>query len=249
MRTFKKLFCLVLLGGIFTGANVAQAQDQALQNLIQGKKFFWEAKFDRALTALRQVTQIPDAKREYLFEAFLYTGFVLLRQDAPLAEANSVFRQAINLDPRRRLDEMVIPPDLSEPFYDVRNQMVGCMYVITEPEEVDIVGVMGDSVLFDETTPLLVCDLVTSNYQLLLSESGYEQEFIPLQLTAGKTDTVRVSLKQGFAQKGGGGGKKSGMKWLIRGGVVAAAGLVIYTTVSGGESDALPGPPSHPNVN
>jgi len=236
---------LFLLGGLcITGES--RAQDLALQNLIQGKKFFWEAKFDRSLSSLKRVTEIADAKRAYLFEAYLYTGFVLLRQNASRSEINSVFKQAVNLDPRRKLDEMVIPPDLSKPFYEVRDQLVGCLYITSEPEEVDLVGVVGDSVLFDETTPLLVCDLVTSEYQLLLSETGYEQQFVPLELTAGKTDTMHVKLAATFAQKGSG---NKGVKWLIRGGIVTAAGLIIYSTVSGGGSDELPSPPTHPNIN
>ena len=236
---------LALLG--LVAATPAAAQDVALQSLIQGKKFFWEAKFDRAIAALRNVTQVADAKREYLFEAHLYTGFVLLRQNAPLSEVRQVFTHAVNLDPRRKLDEMVIPPDLSQPFYEVRDQMVGCLYITTEPEEVDLVGVLGDSVLFDETTPLLVCDLVQEKYQLLLSEKGYEQQFIPLNLKAGVTDTLHIKLEPSFAQKGGGGKGKSGLKWAIRGGLAVAAAAVVYTTVSGGESSDLPSPPLHPN--
>lgn len=247
MRNFKIFVSFTLLTGLFS-ASTLSAQDVALQSLIQGKKFFWEAKFDRAINALRRVTQVKDAKREYLFEAHLYSGFVLLRQDAPSSEVRSVFTKAVNLDPRRKLDEMVIPPDLSEPFYEVRDKLVGCLYITSEPEEVDLVGVKGDSVLFDETTPLLVCDLVNQDYQLLLTEKGYEQQFIPLNLKAGKTDTLHVQLEASFAQKGGG-SKKKGIKWAIRGGVVVAAGAVLYSTLSGGDSGDLPGPPSHPSGN
>ncbi|MFQ5651671.1 MAG: hypothetical protein ACE5IY_17175 [bacterium] len=249
MQNLKTCFLLISIGGLFMAAS-AGAQDRALQNLIQGKKFFWEAKFDRALSALKGVTEITDAKREYLFEAHLYTGFVLLRQNAPAAEVNSVFKRAVNLDPKRKLDEMVIPPDLSAPFYEVRDQIVGCIYVTSEPEEVDLVGVNGDSVLFDETTPLLICDLVSSDYQLLLSERGYEQQFIPLRLEPGKTDTLHIKLNTSLAQRSRGGGtSKKGVKWLIRGGIVTAAGVIIYTTLSGGGSDKLPAPPTHPSTN
>ncbi len=247
MRNFTSFIWVIVLGCLFSVSR-ASAQDVALQSLIQGKKFFWEAKFDRAINALRRVTQVQDAKREYLFEAHLYSGFVLLRQNAPNSEVRTVFTNAVNLDPRRKLDEMVIPPDLSEPFYEVRNKLVGCLYITSEPEEVDLVGVKGDSVLFDETTPLLVCDLVNQDYQLLLTEKGYEQQFIPLNLKAGKTDTLHVALEASFAQ-GGGRGKKKGIKWIIRGGVVVAAGAVLYTTLSGSESGDLPSPPAHPNRN
>lgn len=248
MNNFKKVFCLILFGGILT-ATPGMGQDQALQQLIRGKKFFWEAKFDESLQALKQVTAIEDAKREYLFEAYLYTGFVLLRQNAPGSEVRAVFTEAINLDPKRKLDEMVIPPDLTDSFYGVRNQLVGCLYIISEPDDVDIVGVEGDSILFDETTPILICDLVDKEYQLLLTEEGYEQQFIPLELTAGLTDTLFVTLTPTYAQKSGG---KKGLKWIVRGGILATAGAVLYKTViessgeGGSAGEELPAPPARP---
>lgn len=245
MKRIKMFFGATLVASLFL-AGSAVAQDQALQKLIHGKKFFWEAKFNQALTSLKQVTEIKDAKREYLFEAYLYTGFVLLRQKAPGSEVESVFSQAIRLEPRRKLDEMVIPPDLIEPFYDARNKLVGCLYIVTEPEEVDIIGVKGDSVLFDETTPLQVCDLVDNDYQLLLSEEGYDQQFIPLKLNPGKTDTLHIALDRIYAQGGG----KTGLKWALRGGILVAAGAVLYKTVIAGGDDAvedLPGPPARPD--
>jgi len=225
-------------------AATSQAQDEALQKLVHGKKFFWEAKFDEALKSLKEVLAVPEAKTEYLFEAYLYSGFVLLRQNASSTEVRDAFSKAITLDPRRQLDRMVIPPDLTEPFDEVKNELVGCLYITSKPEEVDLVGVKGDSILFDETTPLLICDLVSRSYQLLLTEDGYEQQFIPLELTPGKTDTLHVSLNKTYASGGG----KKGLKWIVRGGILAAAGAVLYKTVidSGTRADNLPVPPSHP---
>ncbi len=241
--TCKMSFRVLILFVAVLNVSSSFAQDNALQQLIHGKKFFWEAKFNQALGSLKKVTETPDAKREYLFEAYLYTGFVLLRQNAPMAETRSVFSEAIALDPRRKLDEMVIPPDLTEPFYQVRDELVGCLHVITFPDEVDIVGVQGDSVLFDETTPITICDLVARDYQLLLSEDGFQQEFIPLELTAGKTDTMEVALKSTHGDDGG----KSGLvKWAIRGGIVLGVAGIVYKTVLESKGEELPAPPAHP---
>lgn len=231
---------------LLTITAASQAQDEALQKLVHGKKFFWEAKFDEALKSLKEVLAVPEAKTEYLFEAYLYTGFVLLRQNASSTEVRDAFSRAITLDPRRQLDRLVIPPDLTEPFDEVKAGLVGCLYITSEPEEVDLVAVKGDSILFDETTPLLICDLVSKSYQLLLTEDGYEQQFIPLQLAAGKTDTLHIKLNKTYAS----GSSKKGLKWVVRGGILAAAGAVLYKTVidSGTPADKLPVPPSHPET-
>ncbi len=237
---------LLLAVALLLTTSSLSAQDQALQKLVHGKKFFWEAKFDEALNSLKEVLAIPDANVEYLFEANLYSGFVLMRQNASSTEVREAFTKAIRLDPRRQLDKMVIPPDLTEPFDKLRNELVGCWYITSEPEEVDLVGVQGDSILFDETTPLQICDLVSKSYQLLFTEDGYEQQFIPLELTAGKTDTVHVKLGKTYASSSG----KKGLKWAIRGGILAAAGAVLYKTVieSGTSAENLPSPPVHPET-
>ncbi len=242
MKLISERRILVLLALTLLAAP-AYPQDQALQNLIHGKKFFWEAKFDQALTSLKAVTEIESARPEYLFEAYLYTGFVLLRQSAPMSEVRSVFTEAIELNPRRKPDEMVIPPDLTEPFYDVRNEIVGCLYIVTVPEGAHVVGVLGDSLLFEDTAPVTVCDVVTRDYQLLISERGYEQTFLPLALTAGKTDTLAVILHPARS----GGGKKNAAKWMIRGGLAVGVGAILYKAVLESKGETLPGPPAHPS--
>ncbi len=245
MTRIKAISLLTFVGASLCAAAVF-GQDQALQQLIHGKKFFWEAKFEDALQSLKDVTLSTDAKPEYLFEAYLYTGFVLLRQNASSTEVKAVFAKAIAIDPNRELDEMVIPPDLIDPFDEVKEELVGCLYVTSEPEEIDLVGVKGDSILFDETTPLTICELISKKYQLLLTEDGYEQQFIPLELHAGKTDTLHVKLNKSYADRN----SKKGLKWAIRGGILATAGAVLYTTViSGSDTPAadLPAPPLHPN--
>lgn len=241
-----KSLCIVL-GGMLVWTSMAAAQDRALQQLIVGKKHFWEARFDQAAAALREVIGIPNVKSEYLFEAYLYLGFVLMRQNAPASDVNNAFEQAIKIDPKRKLDELVIPPDLIARFNVVRDQLVGCLYFSTDPPDARLAVVMEDSVIYTTSSPALLCELITKNYQILVTKDGYEQQFLPLQLTAGKIDSVSVTLQAAAtAQKKG----KGMWGWVARGGIVAVAGAVIYSTVlqskEEGGAETLPAPPARP---
>ncbi|NIR52393.1 hypothetical protein GWO43_27545, partial [candidate division KSB1 bacterium] len=192
----------------------------------------------------------PDAKTEYLFEAYLYMGFVLTRQNAPLYEVNAAFEQAVKMDPKRQLDELVIPPDLTEKFNAVRDQLVGCLYVTTEPIDANLMVVQNDSIVFNMATPTVLCELVNRNYQLLLTKEDYEEQFMPLNLTAGTTDTLFVTLKPSLSSSKQKKGKKSAWGWVARGGIVAAAAAVLYkTVVEGGDEnlEELPAPPDRPS--
>ncbi|MFQ5602194.1 MAG: hypothetical protein ACE5HS_02885 [bacterium] len=224
-------------------------QDKALPQLINGKKFFWEAKFDQSMQALKEVIGIQDAKTEYLFEAYLYMGFVLTRQNAASSEVDAAFEQAVKLDPKRKLDELVIPPDLSERFNRIRRQHVGCVYVTSDPEDIEFVVVQDDSVLYSEFTPILICELMNKKFQLLIIEEDYEEKYMPLTVSSGKVDTLYLSLTPAYTEK------KSGKKmwtWFARGGILATAAAVLYKTViasKGAEVETLPGPPVRPPRN
>lgn len=244
MRKIASLTILILI--LFANPILSQ-QDQALQKLIQGKKAFWEARFDRATSLLKQVIQTEDVAKEYLFEAYLYTGFVLMRQNTSKAEINANFEKAIRLNVNRKLDEMVIPPDLTQQFNGVRDRLVGCLYVMSEPPEVNLIGVFGDSILFEDETPLLICEVVDRKYQLLFTAEGYEEEFMTLDIRAGQTDTLSLSLVPSRPQRAG---MKNMWRWVIRGGIVATAGAVLYKTViesSGNETGVLSAPPARPD--
>ncbi|MFQ6114319.1 MAG: hypothetical protein ACE5NG_09570 [bacterium] len=226
--------------------SVSWGQDQIVQKLIQGKKYFWEAKFENSMTYLKQVVESNTKNKEYLFEAYLYMGFVLTRQDAHFSKVKSAFEQAIKVDPRRKLDELIIPPDLAERFNNIRNQLVGCLYVTTEPLDTEIMGVQGDSITFIERTPALICDLATKQLQILFTKRGFEEHIRSVQLKVGSVDTLFVTLNPTFPQKSHG---TKLWSWVARGGIVISAAAVLYKTViqSGGdETEKLPGPPSRP---
>lgn len=249
--TCLKKSILLILSSLLLYPITSWGQDIALQHLIQGKKFFWEAKFDQAVTELEKVVETEGAKQEYLYDAHLYMGFILVRQNAPKSEIQETFGRAIRLDPQREVDTAVIPPDLAEAFHETQNQLVGCVYVKTDPDEVGIIGVKGDSILFNKMTPIRICELVESDFQLLLTRSGYEDQFVPLELTAGITDTLFVTLTPMVAELEQTETKsKKVWPWVFRGGIIAAVGAVLYTTVieaKGNEGgNDLPGPPGRP---
>jgi len=246
---------ILILFAILTFSTACFGQAAALQHLINGKKFFWEARFADALEELSKVTEVVNARSEYIFEAYLYTGFTLQRQNASASEIEAAFTEAVRADPQRELDEIVIPPDLAAPFNKVRNEIVGCLYVYTEPIATTVVGVLGDSVLFEKIAPLTICEPASKQYQLLFTQEGFHQRFIPLKVSPGKTDTVEVLMVPLSTTKVAKRGGKSGLKkWAIRGGVAVGAAAILYTTVlskdgstdGSGGGDSLPTPPTHP---
>ena len=124
------------------------------------------------------------------------------------------------------------------------------MYITSEHENVNIIAIKNGRVLYNKSTPTLICELEDESYQLIFTERGFEQKFYQMQVTAGTTDTLSVKLAQNILIKQSGGGGK--WKWLAGGGVLAGAAAVLYTTVlnkdeGNDSSNALPGPPVRPN--
>jgi hypothetical protein len=240
------ILAVFLLGSLFITSQ-SWAQDGALQRLIQGKKYFWEAKFTRAATSLKSVVGIKGVKREHRYEAYLYLGFVLMRQNATSTEVNSAFEQAVKLNPKREVDTTVIPPDLATRFNRVRDNLVGCVYVTSDPPDVEFVVLHEDSILYNVTTPALLCELTNRTYELLVAEDGYEEQFMTLPFAAASLDSVEVTL---VPEQSSGRGSKKMLTWFARGGIVATAAAVIYKTIlqskNEGNVENLPGPPARP---
>lgn len=248
MSTIKKLKLMIILGCFLITAP-GLAQEEAIQKLNEGKKYFWEARFDQAIAYLIEVTEMPNVSNRVLFDAYLHLGFVLTRHNATEGEITSAFEEAVRANPRMELDETVIPPDLSERFNEVRNRLVGCLYITSEHANVNIIAIKNGLVSYNKNTPTLICELVDESYQLIFTERGFEEQLYQLHLTAGATDTLSVRLAQNILIGQSGGGK---WKWLAGGGIVAGAAAVLYTTVlnkgEGGDgSNALPVPPVRPN--
>jgi len=247
MQTIMKKYgnVAVILTMLFCigGSSEGHAQNEAVQYLIHGKKFFWDAKFKQSIESLKKVTDSADIKKEYCFEAFVYTGFVLLRQNAPKTEVEAMFLEAIRVDPERLLDEKIIPPDLTEPFYAMRDKNVGSLRIFTEPPDAKISAVKGDSLLYEKNSPLKICDMIDRDYDLLITRAGYKEELLPLVLVAGQADTLAL-IMQALDGKGG---KTALKKWGVPGALVLGAGAVFLAVKSSmgdaNDGQALPEPP------
>lgn len=223
-------------------ASGVRAQDKALQQLINGKKFFWEAKFDDARKSLENVLEIETAKSEYRRDAHIFLAFVLMRQGQRRAVFDRDFEAAVKLDHEYELDPKRYPPDLLEAFDRVKRNLIGCLYMEVVPEDAEIVGVKGDSILFRQTGPLDFCGLANGEeYELLVTRDGYSQELVTLKMKPGMTDSVRVTMTLLHNREKGG----IVWPWVFRSAIVGGAAAIVYTTVlsKDDEPGGIPEPP------
>lgn len=222
-------------------------QDPTKEKLAKAKEFFWEAKFDSAKVYLDEILRIRSSSEDILFDAYLYKGFVASRE-TQATELRSNFIQAIKIDPSRKIDEDFFPPDLVELFDAVRNQIVGCMFINTRPINAEIT-VLWQKKMSDTTTPSMFCNLTNQDYEVLIVKKDYQEEYAKFRLTAGKTDTLNITLKPKLAQRSG------GSKWWLwaLGGAVATSAAVVFATVlenndNTAQGSGLPFPPRRPTV-
>lgn len=244
MGVINKVFYFCLLN--FLVISVSWGQDQALQKLNQGKNYFWEAKFDSAMVSLTEVINMTSVSRNNLFEAYLYLGFVLARQYAPKNEIRSAFEQAIKLDPKRKIDELVIPPDLAEMFNQVRNQLVGCIYVTSKPLGAEVLGLQEENIVFIETTPTVLCGIINREYQILFTKYGFEEKIMTVHYKPGIIDSLFVTLIPRMVQKSQG---TKWWPWVTGGGALATAAAILFKTVfvkGNTQIEDLPKPPARP---
>jgi hypothetical protein len=253
MNSRQKLIAIIVMVSSFSLAWESQAQDKALQQLINGKKFFWEARFDDARKALEGVLAIETAKNEYRRDAQIFLGFVLMRQAAGKSIYDKHFEAAIRIDQEYVLDPRRYPPDLLDAFNGVKSRLIGCLYVEVTPEDGEIVGVKGDSILFRQPGPLDFCGLANGDeYELLITRDGYSQELVTLHLKPGITDTLRVTMTLLHSREKGG----IAWPWVFRSTIVAGAAAIVYTTILAKDDSGvgpeppggtlLPEPPARP---
>lgn len=240
----KYLFCTLVILTFFKpgwGQNFKIYQ----QRLEYGKQLFWQAKFDSAYNVLKNATLItPPGDQEAIFEAYLYLGFVVSRQDSPMTRIKSYLQQAIRIHPNKKINTALIPPDLVELFNNIRKQMVGCLYFITEPESVEMLEIQDENLIYTEISPAQLCGIINEDYEVLFSKKGYEEHIAKFRFRPGKIDTIHVTLPLVSTIKKGG---SKWWAWVTGGSVVTATAILIKTVIGGGEKvESLPGPPDRP---
>ena len=194
VRSFTKMPLLVLLAAHLYVSG-ATAQDADLRQIMHGKRLFWEAEFDQARGIFEKVLTRKELKPAYWYDTHLFLAFTLIRSDEPEALARPHFEAAIKLDLHKKPDPAKYPPDLVADYKNVYDQLVGCVYIDSEPRS-DFMIVEGDSIHAQLKTPLHICELEQNNYQLLFSKDGYNKQLLPMPIKAGGTDTLMVKLKK-----------------------------------------------------
>jgi hypothetical protein len=170
-------------------------QDTDLRQIMHGKRLFWEAQFGQARAVLEKVLSSKDLKPAYRYDSHLILAFTLIRSGEPEALARPHFEAAIKLDLEKKPDPAKYPPDLVADYQQIYDQLVGCVYIDSDPKS-DFLIVEGDSIHAKLKTPFRICELVQNNYQLLFSKDGYDKQLLPMPIKAGRTDTVMIKLKK-----------------------------------------------------
>jgi hypothetical protein len=155
------------------------------------------------------------------------------------------FAEAVKLNPTRNLSSFKIPPDLIQAYEDVRKKMLGGLVVHAYPPESSIMLLQTENnIELVGVSPAYFNDLLAGEYNILISKPKYDSSLRTIQIEAGKTDTIRVTL---FEQK-----VPIYKKWWAWGGSIALATAISYfTLVAPGEttppeSNELPPPVIHP---
>jgi len=154
-------------------------------------------------------------------------------------------------DRQKRPPERIISKDVRlENVKEARRDLrVGCIFVASEPLQAEIRGIQDDSLIFRETTPILLCDRVNKVYQIVFTYDGFKERRVSVKPKPGRVDTLRVILEPITPQK-----KRSskGWRWIWSGitaaGVVGVTALIFKSDRENSENkiEDLPVPPDRP---
>jgi len=221
-------------------------QSQAVQ---QGIGLFYSARFEEAAQVLQAAVLDGTLSKSELFTAHLYIAFSRIRLNAEAETVRLNFSAAVKADPAQQPDPGKTPPDLYEQFAAVRNSLVGGLLVLSDPPEASVLlmePVAG--VMVNGYTPITFSSLLQGEYELVVSKDGYLTHTETVNILAGQSDTLIVSLAQkkpllSAAKK----------RWIVLGG----GGLLLTTAILAsipwaGEGEEpkptpdLPVPPNRP---
>lgn len=218
--------------------------------VMEGVKAFYMADFEGARRILQDALINSQLTPEDQFTAHIYTAFSYMREEIEPETARMHIRQAITTSPQSELDQTKIPPDLYQNYIEVRQSIVGSIFVQTEPDSASVLLLQSSTgTVMNRTSPVVFGNLLEGDYQIVLSKDKYASKTVEVQLTPGMQDTVDVILieqKRSFFRK----------YWYVGAGALATTALIYAATRSGGEEPGeptpttpvndLPGPPDRP---
>lgn len=228
-------------------AGTLPAQVISNKTVKRGIDAFYMADFEAAKSLLQEAVIDAPLAGQDLFYAHLYIAFSNIRLERDLDAVRLHFLRAIKVKPGLELDPMKIPPDLYDRFAAVRRETISSIVVITQPTNASAVVIDPETeVVSNKSTPTIFRNLLEGTYQVLISKGGFHTWTRDVQVAAGVSDTLSITLlkkKKSFFAKA----------WPYGAGAVAAGAVIFAITQPRGESAEspplkpdLPGPPQRP---
>lgn len=245
-RSKSRLVLLVIMLLFVTIAAFGQEQPEevAISKLRQGIDLFYMAKFESAVRFLREVLLEGTLSKSERFDAYVYIGFSLIRQNEAPELVDKSFIEALNADPQKSLNRFKIPPDLLARFELVKANTMGGIVLQSDPPDAAALLVNTDyDVELFEITPVVFDNLLVGEYDLLVAKNTFKQQVTSVVIRPGVVDTLLITLVKKP--------KPIYKRWWTWGGGLAIATALAIATSGGGEgeppeSSDLPPPPKRP---
>jgi hypothetical protein len=242
-------FLFILIAIIFfygiVGFTVNDLFSQTISNqgLQEGVQLFYQANFEEAIKVLNNTIESENLSQSDLFLSYVFLSFALIRGRADLDLANYNFQKAVKTAPKNRLDPQKIPPDLFRNFEEIRQGLLGSLFIDSNPRSAYISVYRDGRKILQDITPVQMNQLITGRYVILISKESFEHQQLITEVTHSKINTLRVTLnklKKPFYRK----------TWFL---AVGSSAILtsVYAIISSSSSKStrsadLPTPPKHP---
>lgn len=209
------------------GEEISTVWDRIAELRLRGD---YEAAIDMLEEVIREHADTDQILR-HAYNHLIFT-LILMRDDAR-AEAKA--EEALGRFPDLHAPPPAFPDRMNTTYERLRRRMYGALQITTDPDE-SRVFLNG---AYRGTTPLNIPFIRTGDYDLLISQTGYEDHVGSLVIGPNQTLTQDISLDK---HRGTG-------WWLMRIGAGAVVGTAIALIANSGGTESpqpLPGPPDPP---
>jgi len=161
------------------------------EDLIKIKSFYEGNRFILAVRHADKVIEESKVTGEELGMIYLYKGLSYFKMDQKY-KAELAFEQCLKIFPDVRLEEENVPEEVIETFNRMKRENFLKLTVITEPEgaEVHMNGI------FKGTTPLVISNLYSDIYEVIIAKSGYAVHKEQSVFLPGKDRKLEVELNK-----------------------------------------------------